>query len=248
MKTSNKMLLTVIVALFLGVVVATVIVKLNTKPLFPKAHGKLVFYAKHGVIGDGKIISKTYIPSSFSTINIGGNSNVIIKSGPKPKVLIATDSNLIPHFQVYVNDNTLYIQEERKILARPSQPVKLVITTPELQKLNIGGMAQIHATNLHGQAIILNLSGSSKCYFSGKVNVAEINVRGASDIDAADLIANNVKVNSAGESHIVVNVNHQLEVNVRGSASVKYYGNPKQIKQNIVGSGSVRAAGPRISQ
>jgi hypothetical protein len=62
-----------------------------------------------------------------------------------------------------------------------------------------------------------------------------------SNIDAKDLIANDVSFDVSGMANIEVYVNNFFKVDLSGMGSVYYYGNPKKIDQDVSGMARIKS-------
>jgi hypothetical protein len=242
MKTSNKILLTIIICIFIGIIIAAAIVRFNVKTdSFIDA--KIIFATKKKITGNGEIITKSYKLPEFNAINVGGETRISIKLANKSQVDLATDSNLLSHMKVYVKDKILYVNPDRNFSIDPSQPVNVVINTKTLRKVTLAGANKLSIPDINTKEFILNLGGASKCYLSGKVDDFYINAGGVSKVFAGKLIANNIHIKTGGMAKIIVHVNHKLDAIIMGNAKIKYYGNPTQISQHIAGSGAIEHMG-----
>ena len=239
MKTSNKVLLIIIIAIFTAVIIATAMVRFNLKPTI-SFNASMVLRGQPQVTGNGKIVAKSYELPNFDTITVSGNNKVIIKFGDKSQVGITADSNVISYVRVSVADKNLYVKTAPNITINPSQPINLIITMKALHGINTGGVSEIHVANINSKFLTVNLGGVSKCYLSGKVGNLSINSGGVSKIFASKLMADNVAIHAAGVSRFLLHVNNKLNVTMAGDGRVEYSGNPSQVIQHISGAGEIK--------
>ncbi len=267
MKTSNKILLIIIAGIFIGIIIAAIVVRVNTRPDF-LFNAKVVFAGRQSIIGSGKIITKSYKFSDFDAIRVSGENRITIYTssskcrgeitsplrdsrlrgndkgcGEQSQVNLSADANLFGHINVYVENKTLYIKPDDNYSIDPSRPVNVVINTKALQEINVAGANKIYAANINTKKLALNIAGATKCYLSGKVDNLYLNISGASKILAGNLIAKNVKIKTAGMAHITVHVNNTLDTTIMGGGKIQYYGHPSQITQHIAGSGEIKYIG-----
>jgi hypothetical protein len=71
------------------------------------------------------------------------------------------------------------------------------------------------------------------------VDKFRVHLSGAGDIDAGDLIAQDVEVDLSGAGGARVYAKEMLDVSISGMGSVRYRGEP-QIRKNISGLGSLK--------
>lgn len=242
MKTSNRILLIIIAAIFIGIIIAAIVVRVNARPDF-LFNTKVVFAGRQRITGTGEIITKSYKLSDFDAIHVSGENRITIKLADKTQADLGADANLIGHINVYVKNKILYIKPDDSYSIDPSRPVNVVINTKALQEINVAGANKIYAANINTKELALNIAGATKCYLSGKVDNLYLNIAGASKILAGGLIAKNVKIKTAGMAHITVHVNNSLDATIMGGGKIQYYGHPAQITQHIAGSGEIKYIG-----
>lgn len=90
------------------------------------------------------------------------------------------------------------------------------------------------------ERINISSSGSSEYTISGTTNTAYIDISGSGDIHNFDLIAETCNISSSGSVDCEVSVTADLKVDLSGSGSVCYKGNPN-IQSDISGSGNINS-------
>jgi hypothetical protein len=86
------------------------------------------------------------------------------------------------------------------------------------------------------------LSGASQTTLRGTVGKFEVDSSGASDLNARELTAHTVDVDLSGAGDAEVYATDRLDADVSGAGSVRYYGETKQVYQDVSGAGVVMAA------
>jgi hypothetical protein len=84
-----------------------------------------------------------------------------------------------------------------------------------------------------------DISGSGNITMAGQTDQLLAFISGSGNIFAFDLESNNCQVGISGSGNCEVFVNNQLDVQISGSGSVRYKGNPPVVNSRITGSGSV---------
>jgi hypothetical protein len=235
MKTSNKILLTIILCVFVAILAATIVVRTKVPTI------RVFGFVAQSITGNGHIVSQPRNVSDFNAVDIGGANNVIIKSGAKPQVVIKTDQNLLPFIKTFVSNNVLYIHPAASLL--PSQRILLTITTKNLQGISVSGANKISAKDIKTKQLQVDISGSGECNLAGRADNLQINVSGSGNINAKDLIAEDVAVGISGDGKVVIHANQSINARISGSGKVQYYGNPSQVTQRISGSGEIQQIG-----
>ncbi|HYJ45509.1 MAG TPA: DUF2807 domain-containing protein, partial [Pyrinomonadaceae bacterium] len=101
------------------------------------------------------------------------------------------------------------------------------------------GASNIVATQIKSDDFKIGSSGASELKLSGDAKTLSIDSSGAGDIDAKDLHAEKVTVTSSGAARSDVYASEELNANVSGAGNVNYYGNPKTVKEDKSGAGSI---------
>lgn len=207
--------------------------------------------------GSGNIIKKDRAVSAFNRIEIHGVFQVYLSYGLKEKLIIEADDNLHEIIVSEVNDNILIISTNAKIIK--SKSLKLYITFRELNKIDISGAATLNGDsnfkfdilklNISGAAalnldltankLVSDFSGVTTVKLSGNVTQVNMNISGAANLSAFNLITDNFKIYISGACNAKINVNKELEVIISGAGNVEYKGNPS-IKKNISGVGVIK--------
>lgn len=98
--------------------------------------------------------------------------------------------------------------------------------------LNLRGKSKVKAKLGHENEVNLNVRGSGMVNLSGEVKNLTIHTSGNAMIQAGDLIAENVIIQSFGKSDITVHAIKTLSATTMGDSEVKYYGNPSVNKSS----------------
>jgi len=231
MKTSNKILLTIIICVFIAILAATIVVRTRV----PRIR---VFGFVERVVGNGNIVSQTRTVSDFNAIDIGGANNVIIKSGVKPQVVIKTNQNLLPYIKTFVTNSVLYIHPAASL--SPSEKILLTITAKNLQGISVSGDNKVSAKDIKTKQFRVNVSGSGKCDLTGKAEKLLINISGSGNIAAKNLIAQDVAIQISGAGKVITHATRSINARISGSGKIGYYGTPSQVTQRISGSGVIQ--------
>lgn len=74
----------------------------------------------------------------------------------------------------------------------------------------------------------------------GSVTNLEVNLSGASKLDAKSLQAQTATVSLNGAAYGDVTVTDRLSASISGAGALTYGGNPKSVQENVSGAGSIR--------
>lgn len=141
-----------------------------------------------------------------------------------------------------------------------NHPVVIEISSPELRllkssgavnfrmlnafnqenfEIHTSGACNIYILNILSEKIVINSSGASDVNISGETKTLQVRSSGASDIKAKDLFTLEANVNASGACNISVNVEHSLNVSLSGASSLKYIGNPANLRQSTSGASKI---------
>lgn len=212
--------------------------------------------------GNGTVVQEERGLEDFSSITIEGSYTIELEQGA-PGLTIETDENLLPLIQTEVKRNTLRLSNTKNI--KGSDGVIIRIRYPELEKLEVGGAAQItntgtmQARNLEievrGAAMVeleleakkleLDLSGASSVTFKGTARQLQADLSGAGNLEAYELQVRDATVNLSGIGSAEVYVTDNLQAKVSGVGGIRYKGEPSNIQRQVSGVGSIEPAGTK---
>ena len=209
--------------------------------------------------GNGTIVEEERQLENFSAIEIEGSYTIELEQG-EPALLIKTDENLLPFIVTEVKGNTLKLKSKENL--KGSDGIVVRISYPELEKLEVGGSANIsnmgtlQAEDLDievsGAALVdlevevkklsLDLSGASSVSFQGTARQLDADLSGAGNLEAYELRVRDASVNLSGIGSAEVYVTDNLQAKVSGVGSINYKGEPQNIQRQVSGVGSIKPA------
>lgn len=206
---------------------------------FGRAAGNLFNFSMNfgGVHGSGNAASEKREVSGFKSIDVGGVFQVEITAQKDFSVEVLADDNLLPLITTEVDGGTLRIETARRI--SPTSPVLIRISAPDIDNLQVSGVANVTVNDLKNTTFALDSSGASKIAITGETAKLTIDVSGASKIDAENLKAENATIDASGASKINVDVSGELKSDVSGASHVVYTGTPTSVVTRKSGAGSV---------
>jgi len=217
-------------------------------------------FADIAVQGDGKVTQSIRKVRGFDAIDVSGVAKLTVSEGKDFYVAVETDSNLQDAFETKVKGSVLELGFKHGTSVRRVTKLNVTITMPKLTAVSISGTATIElADKFSGDSLDVDISGSgqlsgdvdykrieldgsgsSSFDLSGKAESFTVNISGATNIDAKELLALKAVVDISGVGSLRVSVSETLVVSISGAGTVTYYGNPKNIRQDVSGIGSVR--------
>ncbi|PRY15026.1 putative autotransporter adhesin-like protein [Pontibacter ummariensis] len=194
--------------------------------------------------GNGNIKTESRRVSNFNGLDVSGGFIVEVTKGSNEGVRLEADENLLDNIRTEVRDGVLHIYNEKGVTT--SKAMKAYVTVEELNNLDISGGVKVIGNStftpnalrldasggsdikltLDTRELLGNLSGASKVALSGKAGEVVMDVSGASNVNAADLQASRVKIESSGASKARVYATEALDIDASGASAVYYKGTP----------------------
>lgn len=190
------------------------------------------------VQGNGQISEIEKKTSNFNKIDASGSFDINVKLGKESKIKIIADKNLQKYITTKVVNNTLYLSTKKNL--SPTNEIEIFLITPQLVAANISGSNDLKIHNYQGQILKLEISGAGTFYGSGKVDVFDVEISGAGELKAEKLVTKVSKIQISGAGEGIINVKDELYAEVSGAGDLLYIGNPKIIKTDISGAGSIK--------
>lgn len=213
-----------------------------------------------GERGNGEITTKTYEVDDFSSVNLRGGFEIILKEARSPQVTVSIDDNLMSLIDVNSSGGVLNIDAMEKI--RPTDGAKITIEYTRLERLEVSGAAEVNAENIISARefslemsgagdvdleldlgrLEINVSGAGSVKLAGMAEEQDIQMSGAGSYEAKDLESKSCTIALSGVGGAEVFATEYLDARISGIGGVEYYGNPSEVKSDISGMGSIKAA------
>lgn len=247
MKTSNKILLGVLILIAALGIFPVIYLKMNLKEM-----------KKEQVVGNGQMTRQSREVSSFKGIHSGGILKVYLTQGAQ-KLELEGESNLLDLVETAVEGGHLLLKMKPGVTFNTKSEVKVHISTPELEEIELSGAGSVTTDsvfksndlvivlsgvgemdmNLESQHVVTNLVGSGKILLRGKTARLEATCSGAGQIEAQDLEAGEVEATCSGVGSVKVFPVQSLNATVGGVGNIYYRGDPASIKTKEGGIGKI---------
>jgi hypothetical protein len=188
------------------------------------------------IIGAGSIETKDYSETDFDSVSVSEAFESHITQGNSYSVKVTTNNNIFDYVDVYKSGSRLYVEIKNGYSVN-TDTLKVEITCPELNGLDINGASSAYVSNFSITDFNICVSGASyiKCY-SSTINNLNATVSGASKIDLSSSTASKVYVNVSGASSAYLNMDGSgsLSGAVSGASVIEYSGTPTSESINIL--------------
>lgn len=192
-----------------------------------------------GVRGSGNVVTEQRDVTGFHGIEVGGVYQVEAVAGKDFGVTVEADDNLVPLIKTEVDGGILKISSDRRI--SPKSTIRIKVSAPDIDSLDISGVANVNVTGLSNSDLSVDSSGASKVALNGTTSKLTVDVSGATKIDAEQLKTENATVDASGACNVVVNVTGTLRADASGASRISYAGSPTDVMKKTSGAANVSA-------
>lgn len=187
--------------------------------------------------GSGVMKIEKRTVASFTSVSVSGAYDVEIVVQKDQNVELEGDDNLLPLISTDVRGGVLEVSNSQSLSTR--NKLRLRISVPSLEGISSSGASDIVISSVKSEGFGIDISGAGSLRVSGETKTLEMKLSGAGDVDAKDLHAQNVNVHSSGAATADVYATAELRAAVSGAGNVNYYGDPKSVKEDISGAGTL---------
>src|SRR5215207_9829241 len=179
------------------------------------------------VNGSGQVESETRPVSGFTGIELSGNGEVTVEQGETESLIIEADDNVLPALTSEVEDSVLRLGTKPRTRVQTRNPIRYRVTVTDLTSLDLSGSGSISGANLKVNSLRVTISGSGTMNLAGSADQQELKVSGSGEYEAARLSSRSVSIDISGSGKAEVAAAEQLRVDISGSGTVTYSGDPE---------------------
>lgn len=189
--------------------------------------------------GSGVMGSDKRKIDTFQSIRVQGGVNVNYHRSQTVAAEVTGDENLLPIIKVQVSHGDLIISSTESY--QTQLPLTVELSSPGLTEVTLDGAGDLNLKDLNGKSLKLNINGSGNANAEGKVQDFSVRVSGSGDVSAKNLNTEDADLQITGSGNIRTTVTGTLKATIIGSGGVTYFGSPKKVEPQIIGSGDVEA-------
>jgi hypothetical protein len=193
-----------------------------------------------GVKGSGVLKNEERSVGDFSKIESKGAFDVFVKIGPRGKIKLEGDDNLLPLVSTSVEKGTLILSTQESI--NPKKDMKVWITVPKLDAFELKGAGDVSFEDLNQDTFDLKVKGAGDISGNGRVKTLSVQVDGAGDVEFFDVKAEEIDATIRGAGDLDVYASKRLTAKVFGVGDIRYKGRPAKITREVKGLGDISAA------
>jgi hypothetical protein len=187
--------------------------------------------------GSGKPKTEERTVPAFTSVAVDGVVSGVVMAGRPQNVVVTGDDNIVPLIETTVSDQQLRVHTTKSI--EPTFPLGVVVDVPALSGVSVSGASSLSVAGVAADSFTARAAGASKLGIAGTAHAATFDLAGASRLDASRLHAEDVTITAAGAGSITVYATGVLDVTVSGMVSVRYQGNPREVKKHAAGNATI---------
>ncbi|HLO60795.1 MAG TPA: head GIN domain-containing protein [Bacteroidales bacterium] len=170
--------------------------------------------------GDRKMEDRNL--AGFDRIEVNGDFEVQVDTGIESFATVEADENLLDFIVTHVSGHTLIIETREGYDLRPSHPIEIKVTTPDITQIDLNGSGLIYSYGIQTDELSVNLAGSGEIDLDNLVTtIANLNLEGSGYINAR-LDAADVKALLEGSGDIKLDgICNNSDLKITGSGKIK---------------------------
>jgi hypothetical protein len=194
--------------------------------------------------GSGEVVSRTLEVKDFDRIDVQGVADVQVRFGKAYSAELEAEDNLIDLIEVRVEGRTLVVETDEHEDFETDEGMHLRLVMPALVGVVVHGVSNVEIEGMDAESVGFELAGVGNIEARGRAKRIEVELEGVGKIDLRDLEVEDAEVDAGGVGEVLVNVHGVLDARVNGMSKVRYYGDPREVRDDVDGFGRlVQATG-----
>ncbi|MCP4459972.1 MAG: DUF2807 domain-containing protein [Cytophagales bacterium] len=187
--------------------------------------------------GDGNVLEQELELSAFDRVSLVGPVSLSITQGSNQSVIVRAESEMMENLDYKVSSGTLRIGFEENVNCfKTDHGVWVNVTLPTIEAVSVSGSSEIISNaDLELDELTIQSSGIANVSLSGTVGKQVLDAEGVLNVSNFDLLSGITRIYISGSGNMDISCSDELDIDVDGSATVRYKGNPA-ISQNVSGS------------
>jgi hypothetical protein len=200
--------------------------------------GTFSFRSDHAASGVAATQARS-LPA-FTSLDLAGASNVLIRVGSPQSVVVHADRDLLERVTTRVRSGTLVIATAPgKFDAKT--PTYVTVSVPSLGAVELEGAGNVTATGIDARRFTVSLPGSGNIEASGSAEKLDVTLGGEGTAVLRGLIARDADAELSGDGTIMLTATRSLIASLSGTGTMSYGGDPQQVTRHITGTGTISA-------
>lgn len=193
------------------------------------------------ITGEGPLQTENRQVTAFNKVKINGSAEVEIVQSATQQVSITGYGNLLAIYESTVANGELSLGYKSRYNIK-NDNIKIRIEVADIRSVYLNGSGDIIITNFsQGVELASTINGSGRVRVqNSSFTKMAYHINGSGSMYGAGIAAQQAEVSIHGSGHIELHCSQHLKVNIEGSGTVDYYGNPATTDISIHGSGIAR--------
>jgi hypothetical protein len=187
--------------------------------------------------GSGVPMTQSRDVAPFTSIELAGSNNLVVRVGEEQSVVVKADDNLIDRVTTQVQSGTLVIGNNGSFSTE--SPMSVDVTVPTLDALTLSGSGNIAIDGIEAESLKVTLPGRGTLTGNGTATRLDVTVSGSGVVQFTHVVATDVQAAVSGSGTIFVTATKSLDAAVSGSGAILYAGTPQNVTRSITGSGAI---------
>jgi len=187
--------------------------------------------------GSGVPMTQSRDVTPFTSIELAGSNNLVVRVGEEQSVVVKADDNLIDRVTTQVQSGTLVIGNNGSFSTE--SPMSVDVTVPTLDALTLSGSGNIAIDGIEAESLKVTLPGRGTLTGNGTATRLDVTVSGSGVVQFTHVVATDVQAAVSGSGTIFVTATKSLDAAVSGSGAILYAGTPQNVTRSITGSGAI---------
>lgn len=181
---------------------------------------------------DKNEVTRTFDLTGFSGIDISGVYDIEVIAGKDYSITVSGDRDEMDNVEIKVESGMLYMGSKKKWKKKNRHGIDAKITLPELDELEVSGVASADIEGVDADDFELDVSGVAEVNIEGECRSLDAHVSGVGELDAEDLICEDVEVKLSGVGEVSIHATEFADVTASGMGEVNVYGKPDRINKD----------------
>lgn len=188
----------------------------------------------------GRPIAQTRSIPAFSGVDLAGANNVVVHVGGTQRVVVSAGADVVDLVTTDVRLGTLVIGQRPGMTTHT--PMSVDVSVPALDSAMISGSGRLTVVGVVAGDFSATLSGSGQLSVTGTADRYTAVLSGAGAVQLGGFVGTQVTAILSGSGQVTLNATQAVDVELSGTGSVLYRGNPALVTKVVTGTGAVIAA------
>ncbi|QRR02384.1 head GIN domain-containing protein [Dyadobacter sandarakinus] len=204
--------------------------------------------------------TRSFSASGFTKVSMGSAFRIDVKQGKQFSIHTSGRREDLEELEASVKGGTLHLGYRNNSWTKSRKQVNVSITMPSLEGVDFSGASKATVAPFSGvksmdievsgasqvtmevsaPKVTFDLSGASSLVLTGKGDVLDGEVSGASSFKGRDFSSKTANIEASGASSAHVMASNTVHADASGASSIRYAGDARDVHSNTSGASSVK--------